>query len=233
MAVKLTARDITSDSAELYLSGLPKHDSAEREVWFWITIGGMDNYVGKVSLRASATSASIDVDGLTPHTKYPISAEVVFSISGYSDWYEGSFTTLDEKETVALWDWNIKNVNASASLTMQAYSAILYGGATTNFSYAVWNDLVDKTKEVYDALGWSFITIISGYNSFSSIKANSGSYITAAIYNSLFGNLHMSLYGYYDSSVTQWAYPGKKIKGDDFVWIGFLINELIYKHDLN
>jgi len=54
------------------------------------------------------------------------------------------------------WSWSTSNGDATDSQTQSAYAAITGNGLTTGFSYKVWNDLVDKIKEVTDELrrGW-------------------------------------------------------------------------------
>ena len=54
------------------------------------------------------------------------------------------------------WSWTTSNGDATDAQTQSAYAAITGNGLTTGFSYKVWNDLVDKIKEVTDELrrGW-------------------------------------------------------------------------------
>lgn len=54
------------------------------------------------------------------------------------------------------WSWTTSNGSATDYQTQRAYAAITSNGLTTSFAKVVWNDLVDKIKEVTDALrrGW-------------------------------------------------------------------------------
>lgn len=56
------------------------------------------------------------------------------------------------------WDWSASNGSATANQTVVAYDVISNKGNTAEFSYKVWNDLVDKVVEVYDAIEGSWNT---------------------------------------------------------------------------
>lgn len=91
-------------------------------------------------------------------------------------------TTVVEK-----WSWTKSNNNATASQTQKAYTAITNKGYVTDFSYIVWNDLVDKVKEILDATGGSWD---ASYTTFAAAKmTSSDKTLTAAKFNSLRYNI--------------------------------------------
>jgi len=65
------------------------------------------------------------------------------------------------------WSWTTSNGQATDYQTQRAYTAITSNGLTTSFPMAVWNDLVDKIKEVTEALrhGWQ-----ARYSNYSATK---------------------------------------------------------------
>ena len=51
------------------------------------------------------------------------------------------------------WNWTASNGTASPSQTKAAYTALITGGMTYNFSRNVWNDIITKINETAKALG--------------------------------------------------------------------------------
>ena len=93
----------------------------------------------------------------------------------------------EEEPTIDEWDWYSSNGSATASQTSKAHTAVTSKGYTTNFSYKVWNDMVDKVKEICDeAVGWWD----TGYATYTNTKmSGSNEQLTAKMFNSLRNNL--------------------------------------------
>ena len=88
------------------------------------------------------------IPDLDPGTDYLVN--VGTSRTGTQPWTwlgAKAFTTKAEV-SVEEWDWGISNGSATAAQTQLAYAAITGQGALTDFSYLVWNDIVNKTYEV-------------------------------------------------------------------------------------
>lgn len=85
------------------------------------------------------------------------------------------------------WDWNKSNGSATATQTKKAYTAITSNGYVSDFSYKVWNDMVDKTKEALDACGENWD---STYATYANTKmSSSDKVLTAKKFNSLRYNI--------------------------------------------
>lgn len=69
----------------------------------------------------------------------------------------------------------------------KAYTAITSNGYVSDFSYKVWNDMVDKTKEALDACGENWD---SKYATYANTKiSSSNKVLTATKFNSLRFNI--------------------------------------------
>lgn len=90
---------------------------------------------------------------------------------------------------VALWSWTSSNGAASAAQTRNAYSVLEGSLPTENFSYKVWNDIVDKASEVRSAKGYTWDTVSGKYFSVSGCKVSQGDSLTAKKYNSVRYNI--------------------------------------------
>ena len=91
------------------------------------------------------------------------------------------------KGEVEAWDWNISNGNASAQQTKLAYQAITSQGSLDDFSYVVWNDMVNKVIQIVDARGvvWN-----ADYGTEDDTKMTSiDRELTATRFNALWWNL--------------------------------------------
>ena len=121
------------------------------------------------------------------------------------------------------WDWTASNGNASATATKAAYTAITNRGATTAFSYLVWNDLVDKVLEALSAEGDSWNTNSSKYLSSSSTKmSSSDKTLTAARFNALRWNIGR----HYSTDITDRS-KGQQVLGSYFTTLTDALNSWI------
>ena len=100
------------------------------------------------------------------------------------------------------WDWQTSNYNASATQTKTAHNLVTNGGATSEFSYLVWNDMVDKVKHILDYLAGDYLagswnTDKYNYDYEDTLMENTriGRTLTAKRYNSLRKNVDDLLNG--------------------------------------
>lgn len=125
-----------------------------------------------------------------------------------------------EKPRIDKWSWNTSNGNASASDTRTAYSAVRNNGRLSDFSYLVWNDMVDKVREVLESknLLWN-----SRFASYAATKMSYGSKIlTADRFNSLRYNIGL----HYSTGIRD-VYKGDIVYGWYFTTLTNCINEWI------
>lgn len=88
---------------------------------------------------------------------------------------------------VSKWNWNRANSPqhyATGAQTIAAYNAITGNGATSNFSYLVWNDMCAKVREIRRFAGISeWDTTYGSYS--SALMSSSDKRMTAARFNNL------------------------------------------------
>ena len=125
-----------------------------------------------------------------------------------------------EKPRIDKWSWTSSNGNSSSSETRNAYSAVCNNGKVSNFSYLVWNDMVDKVREVLEAknLTWN-----DRFASYSATKMSYGSRVlTATRFNSLRYNIGL----HYSTGISN-VYTGDTVYGWYFTTLTYCINEWI------
>ena len=102
-----------------------------------------------------------------------------------------------EESSITKWDWYSSNGTASANQTIAAYNAVANKQSTKNFSHYVWDDMVDKVKEICDeAVGWwDSASYGLSYANTKAIANSNGEYVlTADMFNSLRNNLEIAGY---------------------------------------
>lgn len=115
-----------------------------------ITLGvvtGADTYYARINGGSwqSGAGRSFSFTGLTSGTAYTVDYKCTGS--GYYDSAVGSSSITTSSNTrPANWDWSASNGSASSAQTQAAYNAVtkVSGYDLSDFSYLVWNDLVDK-----------------------------------------------------------------------------------------
>lgn len=115
-----------------------------------ITLGsvtGADTYYARINGGSwqSGSGRSFSFTGLTSGTAYTVDYKCTGS--GYYDSAVGSSSITTSSNTrPANWSWSASNGSASAAQTQAAYNAVtkVSGYGLSDFSYLVWNDLVDK-----------------------------------------------------------------------------------------
>lgn len=92
--------------------------------------------------------------------------------------------------SIEVWDWAKSNGSATVAQTQAAYSALLLKGNVADFSYRVWNDLVNKANEVIVANGGSWD---STYGTLSAtLMSASDKRMTAKRYNAVWYQFNQS-----------------------------------------
>ena len=121
---------------------------------------------------------------------------------------------------VAYWSWTSSNGSASSAQTKIAYNAIRSHGPVENFSYLVWNDLVDKINEVKQYAGYEWNAYFDLYE--NTLMSEDDRKLTALRFNSARYNI-----GIHVSTGIEQVYRGDDVIGDYFITIADCINEFI------
>jgi hypothetical protein len=105
----------------------------------------------------------------------------------------GGYVTLNISEVeevinpIKKWSWSASNGSATKDETVAAFNAVSGNGSTRDFSHDVWNDMVDKVKEILTRLGlpWN-----EYHDTYENTKMTSAPYeLTAQRFNSLRYNI--------------------------------------------
>lgn len=161
--------NITSDSVTFTVTGINYGD----ELWFFVrfTNDTSSSVVDSITTSYGSTYTRT-FGGLSAGTGYTANVRLNGSWIGAK-----TFTTLSKTET-GYWDWN------ASTARRNAYNALVNMGSTSQFSYLVWNEMVDKVWEVIQekSSGWwndAFLDLGSTYMTPSDRE------LTAARFNSL------------------------------------------------
>lgn len=172
-----------------------------------ITLGvitGADTYYARInggSWQSGSYPGPFNFTGLTKNTTYTI--EYYCSAIGYinSNTNSSSITTPDNVKPDP-WSWSASNGSASSAQTQAAYNAVIKtsGYDLSDFSYLVWNDLVDKVDAF--AVYKSSSAVASGAKMATSDKA-----LSALRFNKLLTAVNaMALTGITNRSAGQLVY---------------------------
>lgn len=129
---------------------------------------------------------------------------------------------------VAAWDWQISNGSATPLQTRAAYTAVTTGGAASDFSYLVWNDMCDKVQEVLDVTGATWVTKDNNTGetllSLDDTKmTSSDKTLTAKRYNSL----RLNVGSHYSTGIDPVSTGDKVIGQTHFINLMSKVNEWI------
>lgn len=195
----------TDTTVTMRVSGL----KSGQKVRFYVRIDpGSTVYVDR-TYTATSSSLSRSFSGLKPSTDYACNVKL-----DDTTWIGTRYFTTDSPEIkVEPWSWSRSNGDASASQTSAAYSAVRNKGKVSGFSYLVWNDMVNKVKEILDAKGLSWNNRFASYA--GTLMSSGSRTLTATKFNSLRYNigLHYStgidtvfrgdtVYGWYFTTLT-------------------------------
>ena len=187
--------------------------------------GGSDSGTSTGSSTSSDKNWVKTLSGLTPGTTYTITARLIDSSTGSVLQTITLYATTEEDgQTVALWSWSTSNGSASASQTQAARSAVAGHGAVENFSYLVWNDMVDKVAEMRSAASQSPVWNTRYLTQSNTKMSSTDKTMTAARYNSLRYNigLYKSFSDSADSLIDYDSVVAVKSPGDDVIGSDFL-----------
>lgn len=235
----------TSSSFTVYVSGLDTSWSNGTRTVYWYrgSAGGGIPTPSAYSQKKTASLAnkvssggSVTFTGLSAGTQYGVYCEIYHGSTLLTPNGLQGYVTTDYEDSggtsITKWDWYASNgSNASASQTISAYNAINGTGTgrnTKNFSHSVWNDMVDKVKEICDeAVGWWDTDYATYYNT----KFNSTPYeLTADMFNSLRNNLEIAGYQKlslgYKTGIGQ-VFSGDTVYGDYFLTLAEYMNSCI------
>lgn len=112
------------------------------------SVTGATTYYARISggnWQSGSYSGPFNFTGLTQSTSYLIEYKVTGSSALDSD-IGGNYISTASNARPANWSWSASNGSASAAQTQAAYNAVtkVPGYDLSDFSYLVWNDLVDK-----------------------------------------------------------------------------------------
>jgi hypothetical protein len=178
-----------------------------------------------VRLANKVTSgADYTFTGLDASTTYTVKA-FVDNISGMSSGLTLTKSVKTDAKAIEIdtWYWYGSNGSASASATAAAAEAIVYGGSTKDFSYLVWNDMVDKVKEVLDATGGKWDSTYASYS--GTRMKSSDKTLTATRFNSLRLNIQNNVW--LNPTSVPFAYTGDEVKGSYFTDMMSAVNRWI------
>lgn len=201
--------DTTESSITVKLFGLDTNYASSDRVCTWFLDGSKK---GTSTLSANVSSGgTFTFKGLNAGTAYDISVSITAPGWGYTVDLEETAET--DAISIAPWSWSNSNGSASASQTKAAYSAIKNQGNLSDFSYLVWNDMVDKVKEILRAKGFYWNELYASYNDtrmtsgdreltakrFNSLRYNIGSRYPTGINTVYSGD---TIYGWYFTTLT-------------------------------
>lgn len=168
------------------------------------------------------------IAGLSPETNYLVN--IGTSRTGTQPWTwigAQSFTTKsasDDFDEVEDWNWMASNGLATAAQTQQAYAAITGNGNLSEFSYLVWNDIVNKTYEVITDRGGTWNT---AYGTLAdTLMTPTDKHMTAQRFNAVIWNL--AQYKTPLNGLTRKA-QGDPMLGSYFIDLTDSINNTIYR----
>ena len=206
----------TETSIRVQIRGLDTTYERSDRVCTWYLNGrrnGTSTLGGKVSSGGTYTFS-----GLKAGTTYDISVSI--TAPGWTKVVELDTTAETDSPSIEPWSWSRSNGEASASQTSAAYSAIRSNGKLSSFSYLVWNDMVNKVKEIVDAKGWGWSNNFSSYS--STLMSSRDKVLTATRFNSLRFNI-----GLHYSTGINTVSRGDTVYGWYFTTLANCLNNMI------
>ena len=167
-----------------------------------------------------STKTTWTVTGLEPETSYLAYLSWSTTTVGQGNYDSTTVITSSKPTFIDYWNWNQNNGSATAALTRTAYNAIQNRGAVASFSYLVWNDIVDKVKEILDEVGDPWDTRYTTYS--GARMSSSDRTLTADKFNSVSYNIGLRV-----STGINTQYPGDIVYGDYFITLTDCINTWI------
>ena len=188
----------TTTTLTFYLDNLDTNwQSGNRTAFWYLSYGIMPTQDRYDQLRSetitdgASRSNGVTFTGLEPEKTYGVYCVVCRGLSEPIPGAEFQFAAVTDAESIIIpkWNWNASNGIANKTATQNAYNAVRYKGATTNFSHEVWNDIVEKVQHIMDNAFWNDYWD-STYGHYSAIKMmNPNETLTASMFNAVRHNL--------------------------------------------
>lgn len=230
----------TSSSATLYITSLDESWSNGTRTVYWYLgspNGGIPTedyyYKSKTSSLANGVSSGgkVTFSGLDADTEYGIccmiyhGSTLLAELTGYvTTDYEnsggGGGSGGDTETPVEKWSWSTSNGSATSSQTSAAYRAVVNNTSVSNFSYLVWNDMVDKVMEIIYYLGGRWYNDYLSYG--NTLMTSSDKTLTAKRFNSLRYNIGSR----YSTGINEVS-TGDPVLGSYFITLADCINDWI------
>ncbi len=123
------------------------------------------------------------------------------------------------------WTWNFSNGSCTATQAKAAYTAVMNKGKTSDFSYQVWNDLVNRVKLIRELRGMTaWLTSYASHG--NTCMTSSSKTLTATRFNSLVYNLNnLSTSIIPGSGTIGYVSAGNVVYGSSFVTIATRIDQ--------
>lgn len=189
----MTRRTVTAT-----VSGLDEEHEAGR-IFRWY----LDGVLKKTETVMDAiTSRTCDIAGV----RYASTHTVKVAISTAST--DELFTTLTAyvADNLKLWDWSASNGDATAAQVSEAYTSANSQGLTADFSYLVWNDIVNGVYDVLTGRGEMWNTRYASLA--ETLMETAGDPLTADRFNSLVNNMQYE-YPYWRNQRSRNGYLGR------------------------
>ena len=182
---------VTSTSIYAMLKGLDSSYSYNDRVCTWYLNGvrkGTTYLSAKVSSGGGITFSEL-ASGITYYIN------VIIDSPHMSSSVELETQATTDRPYITPWSWYSSNGSASAWQTQTAFNAIRNKGNLSDFSYLVWNDLVDKVKEVQESKGVNWLS------EFASYSATRMSYSDKQLTATRFNSLRFNIGAYYSTGI--------------------------------
>lgn len=192
----------TKSSSGYYEFDISNLNPGEYEVYGWVAGEGSEDPGGGTW---SGTASHYNWDGGWDDAPYSIKNQIAISV---------------RSNKPPLWSWSVSNGSATDTQTQNAYSAVTYKTAVTNFSYLVWNDMVDKLKATLDSVGENWDSTYATYD--NTKMSSSDKILTATKFNSLRLNI-----GSHSSTGISTKYKDEYVYGSYFITLANCLNNWI------
>lgn len=188
---KIVVKETTKTSITVYLGELDTTYAKDDRYIRWYLMPEATPFETTYIDAYASESDTVTITGLTANTTYEIVATSYWTDgngeSGTTSYTLTVKTAGASVSGISLFSWVTSNGTASAEQTKKAYTAVTTKGDILDFSYLVWNDMVEKLNEINAYLGYEWI---GTYGSLAETKMTpSDKNITAKRYNALLHNI--------------------------------------------
>lgn len=208
------------NSTGLFNASLTNGDSSYsnyRYVWLELSNGATYEIASNEFGGASSTF-TLRLTGLSSGRTYTWTATLGY-VDDYGDIVYTSHVKTGTFTKIGHWDWYASNGEATAAQTEHAYNILLGTAPANDFSYLVWNDLVNKVVEllVSKNLIWS-----DTYAKYENTIVVAGDHLSAVIYNSVLNNIEQLA-----SIDRSYVVSGDRITGSHIVDLTEALNTVV------